>query len=198
MDTPPIIDGDIENTERYDEECCRPLGLEANGDHNASDEAEQRKERAPDAPLALDNKAKEKEDKEDAAREKEAKSRQVKICVTGERSRSNALFSAVSLTDTWDTSEQLFARHHRVTEYHEKTSNDGKVAKEEGHVKNETVAKPLDDNDSEKARDSVFCMALRYDRTRANKHGLTTSRNEILYEKQNERALTMTLRIRKI
>ena len=41
VDTPPIIHGNVENTEGDDEECCRPFGLEANGDHNACDEAEQ-------------------------------------------------------------------------------------------------------------------------------------------------------------
>lgn len=41
VDTPPIIHGNIENTEGDDQEYCRPLGLEANGDHNARDEAEQ-------------------------------------------------------------------------------------------------------------------------------------------------------------
>ena len=57
--------------------------------------------------------------------------------------RGNALFPAVILTDTRDTSEQLLARHHRVTEHHEKTSNDGKVAKEKRHVENKTITKPL-------------------------------------------------------
>jgi hypothetical protein len=41
VDTPPIIHGNVENTKGDDEECCRPFGLESNGDHNACDEAEQ-------------------------------------------------------------------------------------------------------------------------------------------------------------
>jgi len=151
VDTPPIIHGNVENTEGDDEECCRPFGLEANGDHNTCDEAEQRNERAPDAPLSLEDKAKEKEYEEDATREKE-------------------VFSAVILADARDTSEQFFARHHRVAEYHEKASNNRKVAEEKCHVKNETVAKPLNNDDREKTCDTVFCMALRYNCTRADDH----------------------------
>jgi hypothetical protein len=93
-----------------------------------------------------------------------------KISVAGER--SCVLFPAVILTDTRDTSEQLLARHHRVAEYHEKTSNDREVAEEKCHVENETVAKPLNNDDSKKTCDTIFCMALRYNRTRANNHRL--------------------------
>jgi hypothetical protein len=42
VDTPPIIYGNVENTECDNEEWCRPFGLEANGNHDARDEAEQR------------------------------------------------------------------------------------------------------------------------------------------------------------
>lgn len=95
---------------------------------------------------------------------------QVKTSVAGER--SSALFPAVILTNVRDTSKQLLARHHRVTEHHEKAPNDREVAEEKRHVKNETVAKPLKDDDSEKTGDTVFCMALRYNRTRTDEHRL--------------------------
>jgi len=152
VDTPPIIYGNVENTERDDEECCRPLGFEANGNHNACNKTEQREERASDAPFALENKAEEKEDEEDATREKE-------------------IFPAVIFTDARDSSEQFLARHHRVTEYHEKASGDGKVAEEKRHIEDKTITKPLDNDDCEKTSDSVFRMALRYHCTRGNEHG---------------------------
>ncbi len=171
VDTPPIIHGNVENTERDDEECCRPLGFEANGNHNACNKTEQREERASDAPFALENKAEEKEDEEDAAREKETKERKVRIETT-ERERGSALFPAVILTDARDSSEQFLARHHRVTEYHEKASGDGKVAEEKRHIEDKTITKPLDNDDCEKTSDSVFRMALRYHCTRGNEHGL--------------------------
>ena len=88
------------------------------------------------------------------------------------RGRGNALFPAVILADAWDTSEQFLARHHRVTEHHEEASNDGKIAEEECHVENKTVTKSLNNDDSEKTSDSVFCEALRYHCTRGDEHGL--------------------------
>lgn len=93
-----------------------------------------------------------------------------KISVAGER--RCVLFPAVILADARDTSKQLLARYHRVAEYHEKTSNDRKVAEEKCHVENETVAKPLNNDDCEKTCDTVFCMALRYNCTRADNHRL--------------------------
>jgi hypothetical protein len=94
----------------------------------------------------------------------------MKIGVAGKR--GGALFPAVVLTNARDTSEQLLARDHRVTEYHEKAPNDRKVAEEKRHVKNEAVAKPLNEDDSKEACDTVFCVTLRYNRTRTDKHSL--------------------------
>ncbi len=107
-----------------------------------------------------------------------------KISVAGKR--SSVLFSTVILTDAWDTSEQLLARHHRVTEYHEKTSNDRKVAEEKCHVKDETVAKALNNNDREKTCDAVFCMALRYNRTGADNHRLPNTNGIMARVKEGE------------
>jgi len=75
VDTPPVIYSDVENTESEDEECCGPFGLEANGNHNTCNKAEQRQERASDTPFSLEDKAEEKEDEEDTASEKEAEGR---------------------------------------------------------------------------------------------------------------------------
>jgi hypothetical protein len=93
-----------------------------------------------------------------------------KISVAGER--SCVLFSAVILADARDTSKQLLAGHHRVAEYHEETPNDRKVAEEKCHVKDETIAESLNNNHCEKTCDTVFCMTLCYNRTRANDHCL--------------------------
>jgi hypothetical protein len=86
--------------------------------------------------------------------------------------RSCVLFPAIILADARDTSEQLLAGHHRVAEHHEETSNDRKVAEEKCHVKNETIAEPLNNDDCKKTCDAVFCMALCYNRARANNHRL--------------------------
>lgn len=57
--TPPVVYSHIEDTECNDEDGSGPLGLEANGNHDARDQTEQREDCAADAPLALNDKAKE-------------------------------------------------------------------------------------------------------------------------------------------
>jgi len=42
VDTPPIIYSDVESTESEDEERCGPFGLEANGNHDTCNKAENR------------------------------------------------------------------------------------------------------------------------------------------------------------
>lgn len=46
VDGPPVVDDDIEEREEQDEEEGRRLGLEADGDHRARAEAEQRDDRS--------------------------------------------------------------------------------------------------------------------------------------------------------
>jgi len=46
-----------------------------------------------------------------------------------------------------------------------------RLRRKKSHVENETIAEPLDDDNGEKTRDSVFCMALRDDRAGTDKHG---------------------------
>jgi hypothetical protein len=97
--------------------------------------------------------------------------------VTCEREKiSSILFPAIILTDARDASEELFARDHRIAEYHEETTNYGKIAEEKGHVKNEAIAEPLNDDNCEKSRDGIFCMTLRHDGAGGNKHGLCKQR----------------------
>jgi hypothetical protein len=84
VDAPPIVYGNVEDTESEDKEWCWPLGLEANGNHDACNKANQREEGAPDAPCTLEDKAEEKENEEDAAREQEAKGKVRVITTTRE------------------------------------------------------------------------------------------------------------------
>lgn len=71
-DAPPVVDEHVEYGEQDDEERGRPLGLEADGDHPARDEAEDGDEHAGDGPFALDDEPDEKEDEEDSSDELEA------------------------------------------------------------------------------------------------------------------------------
>ena len=69
---PPVVGEDVEDGEDEDEEGRGPLRLEADGDHCARREADERDEDTDEAPFALEDEADEEEDQEDAAREEEA------------------------------------------------------------------------------------------------------------------------------
>jgi len=73
---PPVVDKDVEDREEDDEEGRRPLGLEADGNHDARSEADHGHEHTRDGPLALDDETNEQEDEEHTSRELEAGKRQ--------------------------------------------------------------------------------------------------------------------------
>jgi hypothetical protein len=68
VDAPPIVDENIEYTQDENEERRGPLGLEANSNHRAGGETNQRDKRTSNAPLATECETNEKEDKQDTAR----------------------------------------------------------------------------------------------------------------------------------
>lgn len=70
---PPGVDEDVEDGKDDHEECRRPLGLEADGDHTACSKANKRYDSATDAPLPPDDEAEEEEDEEDTSCEQEAR-----------------------------------------------------------------------------------------------------------------------------
>ena len=92
--------------------------------------------------------------------------------VTGEKKISSVLFPAVIFTNVRNASEEFFARDHGIAEYHEETTNHRQITEEKGHVENEAIAEPLNDDNSEKSRDGIFCITLRHDSAGGNKHGL--------------------------
>ena len=61
VDTPPVVDEHVEDGEHNDKECRRPLGLEADSNHYARDQTNDRNEDTSDAPLALDHETQEEE-----------------------------------------------------------------------------------------------------------------------------------------
>lgn len=73
MNSPPIVGENVENAQHHNKECGRPLGLETNGNHDTSGKTNDRNKNAHEAPFALKNEAKEKEDQEDSAGKEEAK-----------------------------------------------------------------------------------------------------------------------------
>ena len=93
--------------------------------------------------------------------------------MTSKGDKCDVLFPAIILTNARYASKELFARNHRIAEYHEETANYRKIAKEKGHVENETIAKPLNEDDGEKSSDGIFCITFRHDSAGGNKHGLS-------------------------
>lgn len=71
VDAPPVVSEDVEHAEDEDKECSRPLGLEANGDHNTSPETNNRDDDAGNSPLALEDEANEQEDQENTSSQEE-------------------------------------------------------------------------------------------------------------------------------
>ena len=72
MHGPPVVGKYIEDTQDNDEECSWPLGLEADGNHDASGETNDRDKDTDDVPFALKNEAKEEENEKNTTGKKEA------------------------------------------------------------------------------------------------------------------------------
>ena len=72
MQAPPVVGKDVEYAEHDDKEGGGPLGLEAEGDHDARSETKHGKEESSKAPRTLDNESEEEENKKDTTRKKEA------------------------------------------------------------------------------------------------------------------------------
>jgi hypothetical protein len=93
MDRPEIVDENVEYAQDDDQECCGPFGLETNSDHNASGQTNDGDENARNAPCALEDETKEKENNQYTTSKKE----------TGQRAsarrkwdqRVNVLFLAI-------------------------------------------------------------------------------------------------------
>jgi hypothetical protein len=73
VNRPPVVRKDVENAENQDEECCRPLGFEANGNHYACCHTQNGNDNTCNAPVALQDETQEKENEQDASSEQEAK-----------------------------------------------------------------------------------------------------------------------------
>ena len=70
--SPEVVDDDIEDAENQHEKGCRPLGLEADGNHDAGGKTNNGDEKPCNAPLSTEDETDEQEDEEDTSREQEA------------------------------------------------------------------------------------------------------------------------------
>jgi hypothetical protein len=72
----------------------------------------------------------------------------------------NLLFSAISFRKSREARKYRFPGYHRITENHEKATDDTQIAEEKVHVEDEAITETLDDDDSEKASNRVFGIPL--------------------------------------
>lgn len=159
VDTPPIVNEDVEDAQKSDKETGAPLGLEADGDHDTGAQTNDGDDDTGERPVALEDETNEKEDEEDSAGKLE-------------------VLASVSLAQSGQASEELLVLLQRVGENHEKSSNNTKIAKEERKVEKETVTNALRSNHSEKAKDRVFGVSLGDDSERTRKHGHDVDQEE--------------------
>ena len=72
VDTPPVVDENVERAEYEYKEGGRPLCLETDGNHSARHQADQGDKHADEAPLSSEDEPNEEEDQEHASRKEEA------------------------------------------------------------------------------------------------------------------------------
>jgi hypothetical protein len=72
MNAPPVVGKYVEHAQDEDEESGRPFGLEADGNHTARTQPNDRHEYPPDAPLSLDDESQKEEDEQDTTGKEEA------------------------------------------------------------------------------------------------------------------------------
>jgi len=151
MNAPPVVRKHVEHAQDEDEETGRPLGLEPDGNHTACTQPDDRHEYSSKAPLSLNNESQEEEDEQNATGEEE-------------------VFLSVVLADGWKTGKRCSTGDHRVTEYHEQSTNNAQVAQEEIEVENEAVTETLNNDNAEQSADSKFTVFLRNNGARPGKH----------------------------
>lgn len=150
--SPEVVDQNVEDAEDQDQEGSAKLGLEADDDHDAGDQAEQGDKGTANGPLAAEDKADEEEDQQDPASQHE-------------------VHFAVLLLELGQSCEGFGLAHPRVGENHDQATDDGQVAQEEVEVKDEAVAEGLGHNDAHQAADGILGMFTDNDEGRAGGHG---------------------------
>ena len=148
MHSPEVVDDDIEDAENQHEEGCRPLGLEADSNHYARDQTNDRNENTSDAPFPLDHETQEEENKQYSACKQEANSKFVVSRMPQTVENRGVLFLPVRLANGGKTGKRLLPANHRIAKDHEQPSNDRQVSKEESQVEDESVAEALDNDNS--------------------------------------------------
>ena len=152
VQSPEVVDQQVEDAENDDEHDSAELGLETDNNHDASDKSKQTDADSPEVPVAAEDEADEEEDEENTARE-------LKVHL------------AVLLVELRKTSRGKLLAHPRIRKHHQKSSHDGQVAQEEVEVKDESVAETLEDNDTNETDNTVVRVLSCDDHDGADSHG---------------------------
>jgi len=130
VNAPPVVDCDIEDREKENEEGCGPLGLETNRNHDTGHKSNYGNKDSGHAPGTLKDESNEKENEENTTCKLE-------------------IFPAVCLGHARDASKDVLLAAKRITEDHEKPTDDREVPEEEIEVENQAVTETLDNDDTE-------------------------------------------------
>jgi len=124
---PEVVHQYIEHTQQNNQDDSTPLSLEANNDHDTSDETKSTNNDTPEAPCASEDESNEEEDEKNT---------------TGELH----VHLAVLLVKLGQTGRDKLLANPRVGQYHEQTTDDTQVTKEEVQIENQTISQALRDN----------------------------------------------------
>lgn len=153
VDRPEVVDEEVEDAENHDQETGAPASLEADNNHDAGTQAEHRDDDTCQGPLALNDETDEKEDEQHSAGQLEVN-------------------LAVGLAQAWKAGKDVLLGREAVRENHHETTNDGKVAKEEVEIENETVSETLDHNNTEQCTDRDLGVFAQDHSRRSSAHDL--------------------------
>lgn len=152
-DRPKVIDEDVEDGEEEDEEHGRPLCLEANRDHDAGNETQERSQDTDERPFAVESGADKEEDEQNATRELEIR-------------------AAVAFRQLGQGSKHALLLGLRVGQDHDKATDNGQVTQEKGEVENKTVPQCLRDHDAQQTIDCIVSVSSCDHTSRRAKHHL--------------------------
>lgn len=136
MDRPEVVDKQVEDAQKQNQETGAPTSLESDGNHDAGTKTEDGDQDTRHRPGTLDHKANEKEDKEDSAGQLESRTLKwiIKpISKSGdsedEKSCRNSLTHLevdlpVCLANVGQASKDLLLGSKAVRKNHEETAND--------------------------------------------------------------------------
>ena len=152
VQSPPVVDVEVEDAENKDEHDGGELGLKANNDHDASNQSQKTGNDSPETPVAAEDKANEEEDEQDTSSELE-------------------VHLPVLLVKLGETGRSKLLANPRVGKDHEQTAHDGKIAEEEVEVEDETVSEALQYNHAHEPTNAVFGELSCNDAHGAESHG---------------------------